>query len=129
MSKHVTRIGTKVPRRGSICYYAACACDWRGVPWDNKANPERERIAHEIRVAQAEYVQAWRAKHPQDVRRTFWDCPLCGKAMQIFIVGIDPNKPLGPGSMLAKAHQDAHGQDWLDYMAAGQGAERGEVGG
>lgn len=72
------------------------------------------------RQRQSDYVAAWRAKHPDVIHASPWVCPLCGWSAA----------PLAhePFSLEARWHQDDHGQDYLDYLAAGQVAEGGEGG-
>ena len=67
--------------------------------------------------AQAAYVRAWREAHPQEVYGATWECPLCGRAIQIYQVGMDPHLADGGLSFLAHRHQASHGQSWTAFAA------------
>jgi hypothetical protein len=62
---------------------------------------------HDARKA---FIAAWRERHPHDVWCVAWVCPLCREAVQPF--------DMETQTRAVKCHTDAHGQDWLDLMAA-----------
>lgn len=115
MSEHIARVVQKATRRrgpyGGLHYYAECSCGYRGGPRDDHASAERDGSAHEQRERQAEFVKAWRAEHYDEVYTTPVLCPLCNFALQ---------SNAGGNYRLVEDHTDEHGQDYRDYMAAGQ---------
>lgn len=76
--------------------------------------------------AQAAFVQAWRAAHPNAVYTTLWTCELCGMVVQTA-----PNlRHAEYGPQMVEVHQRQHGSAWLVYQQAGQPqAEREGQGG
>lgn len=121
-----------VRRKGWTAYCRTCR--WSGInfgnqqrhAWDDARTHQRNEDEKLIRRAQAAYVAQWREQHPQQVLTTIWECPLCGKAVQCFVAGLDPHDEPGAASFLARRHQHGHGQDWLDYEAQAPGGAGGE---
>lgn len=116
MSEHISRVIQCAYRRRITGYCAECSCGYRGSTWGTKTNPERERIAHEQRERRAEYVARWRAEHSGLVRDAEWRCPLCNQVIQGSAVGVNLAV-----QMAIQQHEQWHSQDYLDYLAAGQG--------
>lgn len=91
-----------------------------------QAQYEAARRSDRKRRAQSAYREQWRKDHADEAYGATFVCLLCGKALQD-VLSKTPSEigerfvidtEYGPRSETVKAHQAAHGQDWIDFQRA-----------
>jgi hypothetical protein len=85
-----------------------------------------------VENAKRSFALAWQARNrDQTYTSPRSPCPLCGLVIQQSMKGIEPHPlpyfPIYTDQEVIKAHQEAHGQDWIDYENAGQQPAEGSA--